>query len=80
MDPAKSGLSSSSGLHYPALARMGGSLKPIQNTDPKMQNAPLDQFGRGVAGECILRNTPINSVIKCQHVSWFLIKVDLVEN
>ena len=40
MDPAKSGPSSSSGLHYPALARMGGSLKPIQNTDPKMQNAP----------------------------------------
>ena len=26
--------------------------------------------------ECFLRNT----LIKCQHVSWFLIKVDLVEN
>ena len=43
MDPAKSGPSSSSALHYPPVAKVEGSLKPIQNTDPKMQNAPPPQ-------------------------------------
>ena len=61
MDPAKSGPSSSSRLHYPPGCKGAGkgSLKPIQNTDPKMQNAPPpDQFGRGVAGGVHFKKYP----------------------
>ena len=77
MDPAKSGL-------LPPLA----SISPLQrwwepktNSEHGSQNAkwhpPLPP---PTNLECILRNTLINYVIKCQLVSWFLIKVDLVEN
>ena len=77
MDPAKSG---SLFLLWPPLApfaKVWLRAKPIQN---RSQNAKSPPLPSPTNLKCILRNAPIKPVIKCERVSRFLIKVDLVEN